>query len=165
MNETPHKHAHAKDYWPLLALIIICLLGATAIAYPLHGGRTEWMHYFMGLFFCAFAMLKIFDLRGFSNGFLMYDQIARQVKPYAFVYPFIELALGLGYLSFIEPVLVYQATLLLMTVSAVSVLIALRRGLNLYCPCMGNVLKVPLSTVTLTEDVAMGGMALFMLLG
>ena len=32
------------------------------------------------------------------------------------------------------------------------------------CPCMGNVLSVPLSTVTLTEDVLMVAMAIMLLM-
>ena len=39
-----------------------------------------------------------------------------------------------------------------------------RKGLDIACPCMGNVLAVPLSTVTLTEDGVMVVMALSLLL-
>jgi hypothetical protein len=50
------------------------------------------------------------------------------------------------------------------TFGAVGVVLALRRGLDIACPCMGNVLSVPLSTVTLTEDVLMVAMAIMLLM-
>jgi hypothetical protein len=50
-----------------------------------------------------------------------------------------------------------------MTVGTIGVLSALQRGLDINCPCMGSVLDVPLSTVTLTEDIGMGLMAVGML--
>ncbi|GAB4237245.1 MAG: hypothetical protein Tsb0021_17060 [Chlamydiales bacterium] len=155
-----------SSYWPLITLIIISLLGAAAIclglkerSYPLQG-----MHYFMGLLFCQFAMLKIFDVPGFADGFQMYDIIGKQFRPYALAYPFIELVLGLAYLSFLLPILTYLLTIFFMTIGVIGVMSALKRGLDIYCPCMGNVLKVPLSTVTLSEDLGMGIMALLMLL-
>jgi hypothetical protein len=36
---------------------------------------------------------------------------------------------------------------------------ALAKGLDLKCACMGSILKVPLSTVALVEDLGMVGMA------
>lgn len=153
-----------KDYWPLFSLIIITALAAYAITWNVYGETVEWMHYFMGLFLCSFAMLKIFNLSAFADGFSMYDLLGKQSRAYACVYPFIELSLGLGYLAFIEPQLVYTVTIVVMAVGSVGVVLALKKGLNINCPCMGSVLKVPLSTVTLTEDLAMGGMALLMLM-
>ena len=49
------------------------------------------------------------------------------------------------------------------SIGAVGVVRALKRGLDINCPCMGSVLDVPLSTVTLTEDIGMGLMAAVML--
>lgn len=151
------------DYWPLLSLILITALAALAITYHAGGGQMAFMHYFMGLFLCCFAMLKIFNLSAFADGFQMYDLIAKHSRTYAYVYPFLELALGLGYLSFLLPPLVYILTMVLMAVGTVGVIRALDKGLDINCPCMGSVLDVPLSTVTLTEDIGMGLMAFFML--
>ncbi len=83
---------------------------------------------------------------------------------YAFVYPFIELGLGLLYLSFLWPVATYIATIIVFAFGTLGVLSALRDGLDIDCPCMGSILSVPLSTVTLTEDLAMVAMAGVMLL-
>ncbi|MBL4803786.1 MAG: hypothetical protein JKY71_02885 [Alphaproteobacteria bacterium] len=170
MNDKPsykkreeNRGGELKDYWPLFSLIMIAALAGLALVHAMGGGLMAWMHFFMGFFLCAFAMLKIFNLDGFSDGFAMYDIIAKRARSYGYVYPFIELALGLGYLSFIAPPLVYAATVIVMTVGTVGVISALRKGLDINCPCMGSVLDVPLSTVTLTEDIGMGAMALIML--
>ena len=122
------------------------------------------MHDFMGLFLLSFSMLKLFDLPGFAEGFQKYDLLAGKFRPYAFTYPFLELALALGYLSHWQPQFVYLATIVLMTFGAIGVFRTLAKGLDLKCACMGSSLNVPLSTVAVVEDVGMALMALLMLL-
>lgn len=98
------------------------------------------------------------------DGFQMHDLLAKAARPYAYLYPFLELGLGLGYLSRWQPAFVYGATIILMLFGAIGVLLALKKGLDLECACMGTVLKVPLSTVALLEDFGMAAMAMAMLL-
>ena len=69
----------------------------------------------------------------------------------------------MGFLSFITPSFIYSATVIVMAIGTIGVLQALKKGLDINCPCMGSVLDVPLSTVTLTEDIGMGAMAAIML--
>lgn len=151
------------DYWPLFALIAVTALAGLAVNYSVNGGWMQWMHYFMGFFLCCFALLKIFHISAFADGFQMYDLLAKKSRQYAYIYPFIELALGLGFLSFIAPKWIYTATIIVMVIGAIGVVHALRNGLDINCPCMGSILKVPLSTVTLTEDIGMVVMSAFML--
>ncbi len=152
------------DYWPLAALVLVAALAATAlVAGAGVGGMTGWMHFYMGIFLVVFALLKLFDPEGFKDGFAMYDLIAKRLPAHGYVYPWIELGLGLAYLAFLAPPLVYGLTILVFAVGAVGVIGALREGLDIECPCMGNVLAVPLSTVTLTEDVLMIVMAAVLL--
>lgn len=154
-----------KDYIPLIVIITTALLAACAkqVAY---GGWTwmNWMHDFMGFFLVVFSMFKFFNMEGFADGFQMYDLLAKRFRPYAYVYPFIELGLGLGYLSHWQPVMIYSATLLVMVFGSLGVFNALRKDLDVECACMGTVLSVPLSTVALTEDLSMAAMAAGMLL-
>lgn len=152
-----------KDYWPLFSLIAITAAAGYAVTWHAQGGVMEWMHNFMGFFLCCFSMLKIFNLSHFADGFQMYDLIAKKSRAYSLAYPFIELGLGLGYLSFFAPVLIYTVTIIVMGIGTIGVLIALKKGLKIKCACMGTVLNVPLSTVTLTEDIGMGIMAAIML--
>lgn len=153
------------DYWPLAALVLVSALAATAlVSGTARDGMAGWMHFYMGIFLLVFALLKLFDLEGFKDGFAMYDIIAKRSSAYGYVYPFIELGLGLAFLAFIAPTAVYLLTILVFGVGAVGVVTALREGLDIECPCMGNVLSVPLSTVTLTEDGLMIVMAAILLL-
>jgi hypothetical protein len=150
---------------PLIVISALTLLAASAKQVS-HGAWNwmPWMHDFMGFFLVVFSMFKFFDMPGFADGFQMYDLLAKPFRPYAYVYPFIELGLGLGYLSHWQPTIVYMATLIVMLWGALGVIRALIKGLNINCACMGTILKVPLSTVALLEDLSMAAMAGGMLL-
>lgn len=147
-----------SKYWPLFCLILIAALASLAIA------PHNWMQYFMGFFLCQFAMLKLFHPTQFADGFQMYDLFAQKSRHYALAYPALELALGLAYLASFQLTTIYILTIILFGASLFSVLRALRQGLDVRCSCMGTVLDVPLSTVTLTENLTMIVMALYMLL-
>ena len=157
-----------NKYWPLIVIVGISILGASAIEWGLGGGGqlnlTSWMHYLMGIFLSIFAMFKIFDIPGFVNGFSMYDLVVKRFKPYGYIYPFIELGLGLAYLSFFQPVFTYSATIVVMTIGAIGVITSLKKGMDIQCACLGTTLDVPLSTIAVVEDVGMAVMALLMLL-
>jgi YHS domain-containing protein len=154
-----------QDYIPLMVIIVLAVLAS--FAKQVHYGAgwigMAWMHDFMGFFLVMFSMFKFFDLEGFADGFQMYDLLAKPVRGYAYVYPFLELGLGLGYLSHWQPIFVYIATIVLLGFGSLGVLRALAKGLDLECACMGTVLKVPLSTVALLEDLGMALMAAVML--
>jgi hypothetical protein len=156
----PNRGRNWRDYLPLLVILVLTLLAASAKQIS-HGGwdGRMWMHDAMGLFLVVFSMFKFFDLSGFADGFQMYDLLAKRWRSYALVYPFIELSLGLGYLAQRRLALVYGATIVVMGFGALGVIRALRRNLDVECACMGTVLKVPLSTVALTEDLGMVAMA------
>lgn len=162
----PPKPARWKAYIPLIVIVSVTLLAAAAK--QLHYGGTvnlkDAMHDWMGFFLLVFAMLKLFDLSGFADGFQLYDLLAKRSRPYAFIYPFLELALGLGYLAQWQPTTVYIATIVILGFGAVGVLTALAKGLDVKCACMGSTLNVPLSTVAVVEDLGMVLMALTMLL-
>ena len=155
-----------RDYIPLIVIIALTLLAACAkqISYAADWNWMSWMHDFMGFFLVIFSMFKFFNLEGFADGFQMYDLLAKPVRAYAYLYPFIELGLGLGYLAHWHPKVIYSATVIVMIFGALGVINALRKGLDLECACMGTVLRVPLSTVALSEDLGMATMAALMLL-
>lgn len=150
-------------YWPLLALILVAAAMSCVLILSRSGGTIEAMHYFMGFFLCQFALLKLFHPRDFADAFQMYDLIAKRWRLYAFVYPILELAMGLLYLSLLVPTITYILTILILGIGAIGVIRALLQGLDVRCACMGTALDVPLSTVSLTEDLAMIAMASWML--
>jgi hypothetical protein len=158
------RGTRVADYWPLISLVVVAALAALAVGAGFgRSDMTGLMHAYMGVFLTVFALLKLFSPSGFADGFGMYDLLAKRARAYGYVYPYLELALGLAYLSFFLPIATYLATIALFVFGAVGVIMALREGLDIDCPCMGNILSVPLSTVTLTEDFGMAAMAAILL--
>jgi Methylamine utilisation protein MauE len=152
-----------KKYWPLICLILVAAIAAGAIVWGSQKNWMDWMSYFMGIFLCQFSLLKLFNPIQFADGFQKYDLIAKKSRVYALAYPLIELVLGLSYLAFFLPMATAIVTILILGAGAVGVILALRKGLDVRCACMGTVLDVPLSTVTLTEDLGMVAMSVLLL--
>lgn len=154
-----------KKYRPLLVVLGLALAGATALQFRNRAGfeLMAFMTTFMGLFLLSFATLKLFDLGGFAKGFEKYDLLAAKIPVYARIYPFLELALALLYLSGWFLSFAFCATILLMGFGLLGIVQSMRRGENLQCACMGSFLDVPLSVVSLAENAGMAGMAILML--
>ncbi len=153
-----------KQYLPLITIIAVAALAACAISIYESWSMERFMQLFMGIFLVQFSVLKLFDLSGFQKGFAKYDLLAKHKhgKYYGYIYPFIELLLALGYLANGGPAgpgWVYLLTIIVMGFGAIGVILALKKGLDINCACLGTSLKVPLSTVALTENLTMAIMA------
>lgn len=157
---------HWVDYLPVAIVVTLSVLFGLAkqVSYGTGFEVGSWMTDAMGFFLLSFSMFKFFDLNGFADGFQMYDLLAKNFRPYAYIYPFIEAALGLGFLSGWQQPVFCAVTIVVMAWGAAGVFVALKKGLDIECACMGSILHVPLSTVALVEDLGMTGMAVIMLL-
>lgn len=153
-------------YYPLLLIVGYIAVVSLAGTESTSGGVDwrAWMMNFMAGFFLVFSAFKLLDLRGFADAYSGYDLLARRWHAYGYVYPFLELALGLAYLFRIVPNATNIATLLLMAFSSLGVIAALANKRRIVCACLGTVLKLPMSTVTLVEDLGMAIMAAAMLM-
>jgi len=153
-----------ENLWPLF-LIVGYIAGTVALVafatrdYSAHA----LMNHFMGGFFLVFSFFKFLDLRGFADAYRSYDIIARRVPVYGFVYPFLELGLGIAYVVNFQPIFTNVFTLVLMLVSSIGVLKTLLDKRAIRCACLGTVLKLPMTKVTLVEDLGMAAMAAAML--
>lgn len=168
MDHMEHQHSEpskVKGYKPLGIIFLILLVFSVAIAWRSdHWMWKHWLSAFMGSFFLIFSMFKFFDLKGFVEGFSMYDLVAKRTHAYAYCYPFIEGILGVAYLSFFVPILTNIVTIIIMAISAMGVIQAvMKKDQQLKCSCLGTVIDVPLSTIAIIENVGMGIMALIML--
>ena len=123
----------------------------------------ETMSDFMGAFFLVFGAFKLLDLNSFADAYSTYDLVAAKSRAYALAYPFIQLALGGAYLTRFNPGLVNIAALLIMSVSSAGVVRALFSGRKIRCACLGTKIRLPMSTISLVEDVLMAVMAAAML--
>lgn len=127
----------------------------------------KWMNHFMGGFFLAFSFFKFLDLKGFAESYKMYDIVAKRIPFWAYLYPFVELGLGLSFLSNIFPLLTNSITFIVMTISIIGVLQAVLNKKKIQCACLGAVFNLPMSTVTIIEDalmIVMSGVMIFVLI-
>ena len=162
------EDANAKSwfetYKPLL-LVFAFITGIATITAWQHGfNGMHWMNNFMAAFFIAFSFFKFLDLRGFADSYSSYDLLAKKFHGYGFIYPFIELGLGLAYISNWYPVFTNFATVVVMGFSSIGVIQAVANKRKIRCACLGAVFNLPMSTVTIIEDLLMAGMALFSLI-
>ncbi|QJW97165.1 heavy-metal-associated domain-containing protein [Frigoriglobus tundricola] len=154
------------SYFPLF-LVLLYLMGTVA-AVEIAGGRFDAMRamgHFMAGFFLVFSFFKLLDVRAFADAYGSYDVVAAKWPLYGYLYPFIELGLGVAYLTHAAPLVTNSVTLLVMGVSAVGVVKALVAKRKIRCACLGTVFNLPMSRVTLIEDGLMIVMAAAMLVG
>ena len=153
-----------KDFLPLIVIFAVVFL-FSLYKYNLSGGDIYVaMRYFMAGFFIIFGLLKVLKLSAFAEAYQMYDLVAKRSLAYAYLYPFIELSLGASYYFNYKPVLTNWVTLFVMLIGALGVYLKLRKKEEIPCACLGTVFKVPMTWVTLFEDLLMAIMALVMLL-
>lgn len=124
----------------------------------------QWMSHFMAGFFFVFSFFKLMNLRGFAEGYQSYDVVAKQFPAWGYIYAFIELGLGIAFLTGVEPLIVNAVTFVVMAVSTVGVVQSLLGKTSFQCACLGTVIKLPLSKVTLLEDLLMVAMSGTMLI-
>lgn len=148
------------NYKPLL-LIFAFIIGVSLIASRINNvvNGLLFMNYFMGGFFIVFSFFKFLDLKGFAESYAMYDIIAMNIKGYGFVYPFIELGLGVAYLTSFNPTITNLTTVAVMGISSIGVAKSVMHKQKIRCACLGAVFNLPMSTVTIIEDMLMVGMA------
>jgi hypothetical protein len=114
-------------------------------------------------FFIVFAGFKLMGLKGFVEGYSTYDLLAQKWFGYGYIYPFIELAFGVLMLAGLHNPTLLWAEVIVMGFSGIGVSIKLAKGEDFQCACLGTLLKVPLTKITLIEDFGMAGLALILL--
>ena len=158
-----NKHVFTT-YKPLL--LIFLFIAATTAIVSIDNGKIDvmlWMRYFMAGFFIVFSFFKFLNLTGFAESYAMYDILAKRVKVYGLIYPFIELILGVAYLTGFEPTITYIATICIMGFSSIGVIQSVLDKKKIRCACLGAVFNLPMSMVTIIENLIMVLMALIML--
>jgi copper chaperone CopZ len=154
-----------QTYYPLL-LILAFISGASVLVQLGQGvavNAHDTMRYFMAGFFLVFAFFKLLDVPAFASAYAGYDLLAARWHGWGTVYPFVELALGIAYLTHWQPTLTAWITIIVMGFSAIGVIRAVLGKRTIRCACLGTVFQLPMSTVTIIEDVGMVVMAVWML--
>ena len=155
----------AVTYRPVIAVFSMTAMMALAASYAVLGTpftvrAGEW---FIAFSMCVLALLKLQNVEGFSSMFLNYDLLAKRWVPYSYIYPFAEGLAGVLMISGMLSWLSVPVALFIGTIGAVSVFKAVyldKRELK--CACVGGDSNVPLGFISLTENLMMVAMALWM---
>jgi glutaredoxin len=155
----------ATTYKPVAALFAVTALMALAASHAAYGTpftlrAGEW---FIGFSMAVLALLKLQNIENFATMFLNYDLLAKRWVRYSYVYPFAEGLAGVLMIAGVLTWLSAPVALFIGTVGAVSVFKAVyldRRELK--CACVGGSSNVPLGFLSLTENLMMVAMAVWM---
>jgi glutaredoxin len=155
----------ATSYRPVLALFAMTALMAMAASYAVSGSlltvrAAEW---FIGFSMVVLSLLKLQNVEAFATMFLNYDLLAKRWVPYSYIYPFAEALAGVLMVAGALTWLSVPVALFIATIGAVSVFKAVyvdKRALK--CACVGGSSNVPLGFVSLTENLMMIAMAVWM---
>lgn len=154
------------SYQPVIALFSVAFLMALAMSYAF--GDLMPVHVverFIAISMCLLGIQKLMDVESFSSMFLNYDLLAKREVRYAYFYPFAETLAGVLMLAGALTWFAAPLALFIGTVGAVSVFKAVyvdKRELK--CACVGGSSHVPLGFISLTENLMMIAMAVWMLI-
>jgi glutaredoxin len=161
----PVPDPKAVSYKPVIAVFAVAALMALAASYSAFGSvltvrAGEW---FVAFSMCVLAILKLQNIEGFATMFLNYDLLARRWVPYGYIYPFAEALAGILMISGALKFISVPVALFIGTVGAISVFYAVYvQKRELKCACVGGSSNVPLGFVSLTENLMMVAMAIWM---
>ncbi|WP_111413662.1 glutaredoxin family protein [Billgrantia lactosivorans] len=152
-------------YQPVIALFATALLMGFAVSWTATGSllSARMPEYFVAIAMTLLGLQKLKDVESFSTMFLNYDLLAQRQVRYGYVYPYAETLAGILMLAGALVWLAAPVALFIGTVGAVSVFKAVyidKRELK--CACVGGDSQVPLGFVSLTENLIMIGMGLWM---
>lgn len=162
VNNSEEQTSDFKQLFPLFLIFGYIISAAILLHYKLWN-TSHFMLDFMGLFYIVFSFFKLLDLKGFPESFRMYDPIAKVVPLYAWVYPFIELTLGVMFLMRIQISMALIVTLVVLGITTIGVTKALVDKKSIQCACLGTALKLPMTKATFIENIIMIVMAIIML--
>ena len=160
------EEAPSQSLFPLFLIVGYIFTVTLLIAWS----NSQWsmdsmMRHFMAGFFLVFSFFKFLDAPGFASAFKMYDPLAKAIPGWSWIYPYVELLLGVAYVMSWQPLATNVTTLVLMSVGGVGVLQSLLQKRTIRCACLGTALNLPMTKVTLVENGTMAAMAAFMLAG
>lgn len=153
-------------YKPVIAIFSVAALLAVAT-----GVLTNWQFgylmvipHFISIAMVLLALMKLRDVESFSTMFLNYDVLAKKWVPYGYIYPYAELTAGILMFAGVLQIVSIPTALFIGSIGAWSVFKAVYiEKRELKCACVGGDTNVPLGFVSLTENLMMLGMAIWML--
>jgi copper chaperone CopZ len=151
-----------RQLFPLF-LIFFYITAASILMHVNNWSTEAFMLDFIGLFYIVFSFFKFLDYKGFPKSFQMYDPLAKQIPAYGWIYPFIEVLLGLLFLFRLQIQVALIVTIVILGITTIGVTKALFDKKAIQCACLGTALKLPMTKATFIENAIMLVMAIWML--
>ena len=152
--EATIKGSKIKQLKPLFIILGYIFIASILLNYK-NWNSSNAMLDFMGLFYIIFSFFKILDVKGFSMSFRMYDPLAKQAPIYGYIYPFIEVILGMMFLIRFEVNIALILTLIVLGITTIGVTQTLINKRSIKCACLGTTLNLPMTEATFIENALM----------
>jgi copper chaperone CopZ len=156
------KESKIKQLKPLFIILGYIFIASILLNYK-NWNSSNAMLDFMGLFYIVFSFFKILDIKGFSMSFRMYDPLAKKAPIYGYIYPFIEVLLGVMFLTRLEVNIALVITVIILGVTTIGVTQTLLNKRAIKCACLGTKLNLPMTEATFIENALMIIMALILI--
>jgi len=164
--KNPHKFSKGIPWYKSekFGKVFPWILGITLIVFSGLSMIYDFMTVYMGIFFILFSLMKMPDWKGFIEAFSTYDILAKNIPGYAMIYPALEFILGILFItnSFIS--VAAWITIIALGIGGIGVTQKILKKEKFQCACLGTFINVPLTKVTLLEDIIMVVMAVIILL-
>ena len=152
------KASKIQQLKPLFIILGYIFIASILLNYK-NWNSSNAMLDFMGLFYIIFSFFKILDIKGFSMSFRIYDPIAKQAPIYGYIYPFIEVMLGMMFLIRFEVNIALILTVIVLGITTIGVTQTLLNKRSIKCACLGTTLNLPMTEATFIENALMIVMA------
>jgi copper chaperone CopZ len=153
-DEVTTKVSKIKQLKPLFIILGYILIASILLNYK-NWNSSNAMLDFMGLFYIIFSFFKILDIKGFSLSFRMYDPLAKHAPIYGYIYPFIEVLLGMMFLIRFEVNIALILTVIVLGITTIGVTQTLINKRSIKCACLGTTLNLPMTEATFIENALM----------
>ena len=153
-------------YQPVMAIFAVTLPMAIVACWGMQSELSvvRILELFIAFSMCVLGILKLQDLQSFATGFVQYDLVAQRYVPYSYVYPFVEAGAGVLMIAGLLTWVAAPLALIVSTIGAISIIKAVyieKRDVN--CACVGGGSSVPLGFISLTENLMMMAMSIWMM--
>lgn len=153
-----------KDYLPIIYIYLFSFLVTLNLTFYNDYLLRNSLLVFLGTFSLTFAGLKFYNFKGFLNSFVEYDFVSKKFIFYAYIFPIFELIFGVLFLFQFENFYLEVLCLIFFSINFISVMNALLKKQKYMCACLGGMFNVPLSYVSLIENITMISGVLFLLI-
>lgn len=154
---------YIKTYKPILLALFFVVLLAVISSIERSFSYKEFFRLYMGYFFIIFSFLKLQNIKQFALSFSKYDPISQKFFKFGIIYPFLELLLGILFILNFLGLTINILTIIIFIPQTIGVIVKLKNNEKISCACVGTSTEIPISNLTILENIIMCLMAIYMI--